>query len=176
MVAPGLCLELANQSNDGYDELWQIIDLMTDGKEKDLLLMHLLKTAETEEVYFGIFFATSNECLQDLALMAILTTTRDITAVQKVQKFASEYVQKFADIKFDLLSLKQLKVSSIKNKERLAIARKSPSFECRRYALSEVLAHDPTLSEMLSVFNHPDANRSIKEEAECLLVNARIIS
>lgn len=176
MTALGLCLEFADESYDTYDELWQIIDLMADGKEKDLLLIHLLKTAETEEIYFGIFFATPNEHIQDLALMAILAMTHDITVVRKVQKFASECVQKFADIKFDLMSLQQLKSPDIKNNMRLAIARQSPSAECRRYALSEVLTHDPTLPEVLSVFNHPDGYHSLRKEAEYLLAHARVVS
>ena len=169
MTCAGLCLEFADSSHDASDELWQRIDSMTDGKEKDLLLMHILKNAKNEEVCFCVFFATPNESLQDLALMNILAMTHSLTVAQKVQKYGSECVQKFADMKFDLLSFKELNVSNITNTIRLSIARASHSLECRRFALTEVLLHNPTFSEALSVYNHPDSTRLLIREAEVFM-------
>jgi hypothetical protein len=152
-----------------YDELWKIIDLMPSGREKDTLLLQCLINARGKEDYWEIYWATDDEGIQDLALASILTTTRSIDEMRRVQRYASCHVERLTDVMYDLSALEYLAQPFATNTTRLIIANNSHSRECRHHALGEILKNSPTSSELWTLFYHPEITPSMKAEIERMI-------
>ncbi len=151
------------QSQRTYEELWEIVSITPNGKEKDILLLCLLIKAPNTEALWDIYWATGDEGIQELVLGRIVVATDCIEEIKRVLQYASSRVELLANVKFDLFALERLVQLDTTNETRLVIAYDSPSYECRIHALESVLKHTPTQEELWSVFNHPNCTGDLKE-------------